>query len=207
MKESRLIIIVLFVFFVLLGPSFYLLNLLYPDLIDYMNVATNLYCGIIVGLITSICQFCSSKRKIINSIYGAYFDVYRSYYYSKNKVFLWHYNSYSVYKKIIDLNPRIVEALDEYHGFFKKYDNTYKKLNPTIKLENNYKAKIMIKSFLSWFNKKSFYSIFEPLMKEVENILININQKRFEKDREEMIRMYNFVWSEKNEKWRDNIFK
>jgi len=58
----------------------------------------------------------------------------------------------------------------------------------------------MIKSFLSWFNKKSFYSIFEPLMKEVENILININQKRFEKDREEMIRMYNFVWSEKNEK-------
>lgn len=200
MKESRLIIIVLFVFFVLLGPSFYLLNLLYPDLIDYMNVATNLYCGIIVGLITSICQFCSSKRKIINSIYGAYFDVYRSYYYSKNKVFLWHYNSYSVYKKIIDLNPRIVEALDEYHGFFKKYDNTYKKLNPTIKLENNYKAKIMIKSFLSWFNKKSFYSIFEPLMKEVENILININQKRFEKDREEMIRMYNFVWSEKNEK-------
>lgn len=200
MKESRLIIIVLFVFFVLLGPSFYLLNLLYPDLIDYMNVATNLYCGIIVGLITSICQFCSSKRKIINSIYGAYFDVYRSYYYSKNKVFLWHYNSYNVYKKIIDLNPRIVEALDEYHGFFKKYDNTYKKLNPTIKLENNYKAKIMIKSFLSWFNKKTFYSIFEPLMKEVENILININQKRFEKDREEMIRMYNFVWSEKNEK-------
>ena len=77
MKESRLIIIVLFVLFVLLGPSFYLLNLLYPDLIDYMNVATNLYCGIIVGLITSICQFCSSKRKIINSIYGAYFDVYR----------------------------------------------------------------------------------------------------------------------------------
>lgn len=200
MKESRLIIIVLLIFFALLGPIFYLLNLIYPDLIDYMNVATNLYCGIIVGLITSICQYCSSKRKIINSIYGAYFDVYRSYYYSKNKTFLWHYNSYSVYKKIIDLNPRIIEALDEYHGFFKKYDNTYKKLNPTIRLEDNYRAKIMIKSFLSWFNKKSFYSIFEPLMKEVENILININQKRFEKDREEMIRMYNFVWSEKNEK-------
>lgn len=200
MKESRLIIIVLLIFFVLLGPIFYLLNLIYPDLIDYMNVATNLYCGIIVGLITSICQYCSSKRKIINSIYGAYFDVYRSYYYSKNKTFLWHYNSYSVYKKIIDLNPRIIEALDEYHGFFKKYDNTYKKLNPTIRLEDNYRAKIMIKSFLSWFNKKSFYSIFELLMKEVENILININQKRFEKDREEMIRMYNFVWSEKNEK-------
>jgi len=119
MKESRLIIIVLLVFFVLLGPIFYLLNLIYPDLIDYMNVATNLYCGIIVGLITSICQYCSSKRKIINCIYGAYFDVFRSYYYSKNKTFLWHYNSYNVYKKIIDLNPRIIEALDEYHGFLR----------------------------------------------------------------------------------------
>lgn len=200
MKESRLIIIVLLVFFVLLGPIFYFLNLIYPDLFDYMNVATNLYCGIIVGLITSICQYCSSKRKIINSIYGAYFDVYRSYYYSKNKTFLWHYNSYGVYKRIIELNPRIVEALDEYYGFFKKYDNTYKKLNPAIKLEDNYKAKIVIKSFLSWFNKKSFNSIFEPLMKEVESILININQKRFEKDREEMIRMYNFVWGGKNGK-------
>lgn len=200
MKESRLIIIVLSIVFILLGPIFYLLHLLYPDLIDYMNVATNLYCGIIVGLITCICQYCSSKRKIINSIYGAYFDVYRSYYYAKHKTFLWHYNSYSVYKKMIELNPKIVEALDEYHGFFNKYDNTYKKLNPTIKLEDNYKAKNMIKSFLSWFNKKSFNSIFEPLMKEVESILININQKRFEKDKEEMIRMYNFVWSDKNGK-------
>lgn len=200
MKESRLIIIVLSIVFILLGPIFYLFHLLYLDLIDYMNVTTNLYCGIIVGLITSICQYCSSKRKIINSIYGAYFDVYRSYYYAKHKTFLCHYNSYSVYKKMIELNPKIVEALDEYHGFFNKYDNTYKKLNPTIKLEDNYKSKNMINSFLSWFNKKSFNSIFEPLMKEVESILININQKRFDKDKEEMIRMYNFVWSDKNGK-------
>ena len=31
-------------------------------------------------------------------------------------------------------------------------------------------------------------------MKEVESILININEKRFEKDKEEMIRMYNYMW-------------
>lgn len=68
-----------------------------------MNVATNLYCGIIVGLVTSICHYYSSKSKIINSICGAYFDVYRSYYYSKSKTFLWHYNLYSVYKKMIDV--------------------------------------------------------------------------------------------------------
>lgn len=195
MKESRLITIVLLCLSVLLGPIFYFLYLMCPNSFDYMSIATNLYCGIIVGLITSICQYFSSRRKIVNNIYNAYFDVYRSYYYSKNKSFLWHYNSYSVYKKMIELNPKIVEALDEYHGLFKKYDNTYKKLNPKIKLGDNYKAQNMIKSFLSWFNKKSFDGIFEPLMKEVENILISINEKRFEKDKVEMIRMFNYVWS------------
>lgn len=195
MKESRLMIIVTLCLFILLGPFFYLFYIIYPNLLDYVNIATNLYCGIIVALITSICQYCSAKRKIINSIYSAYFDVYRSYYYSKNESFLWHYNSYGVYKKMIELNPKIVEALDEYHGLFKKYDKTYRKLNPTIKFGNNYKAQNMIKSFLSWFNKKSFDGIFEPLMKEVENILININKKRFEKDKTEMIRMFNYVWN------------
>lgn len=195
MKESRLMIIVTLCLFILLGPFFYLFYLIHPNLLDYVNIATNLYCGIIVALITSICQYCSAKRKIINSIYSAYFDVYRSYYYSKKKSFLWHYNSYGVYKKMIELNPKIVEALDEYHGLFKKYDKTYRKLNPTIKFGNNYKAQNMIKSFLSWFNKKSFDGIFEPLMKEVENILININIKRFEKDKTEMIKMFNYVWS------------
>ena len=104
-------------------------------------------------------------------------------------------HSCGVYKKMIELNPKIVEALDEYHGLFKKYDKTYRKLNPTIKFGNNYKAQNMIKSFLSWFNKKSFDDIFEPLMKEVENILININIKRFEKDKTEMIKMFNNVWN------------
>lgn len=188
-------IIVTLCLFILLGPLFYLFYLIHPNLLDYVNIATNLYCGIIVALITSICQYCSAKRKIINSIYSAYFDVYRSYYYSKNKSFLWHYNSYGVYKKMIELNPKIVEALDEYHGLFKKYDKTYRKLNPRIKFGNNYKAQNMIKSFLSLFNKKSFDGIFEPLMKEVENILININIKRYEKDRTEMIKMFNYVWS------------
>lgn len=197
MKESRLIIIVLLVISILLGPIFYLFHLIYPGLIDYINVATNLYCGIIVGLITGTCQYCSSKRKIINSIYNLYFDVYRSYYYSKNKIFFFHYNSYGVYKKIVELSPKIVESLDDYYGFFKKYDNTYQKLNPIIKLEDTYKGRNIIKSFFLWFNKKSFNGIFEPFMKEVENILININKKRFEKDKEKMIKMYNFVWSSK----------
>lgn len=96
---------------------------------------------------------------------------------------------------MIELNPKISESLDEYYGLFKKCDKTYRKLNSIIKLGDNYKAQNMIKSFLSWFNKKSFDGIFEPLMQEVENILISINKKRFEKDKTEMIRMFDYLWN------------
>lgn len=130
MKESRLIILVSLCLFLLIRPILHLLLLIQPNLFDYSSVATNLYCGVIVGLITSICQYGISRRKVINDVYSAYFDLYRSYYYTINKPFLWHHNSYSVYKKIIELNPKIVEALDEYHGLFNKYDNTYKKTKP-----------------------------------------------------------------------------
>lgn len=198
LKESRLFIIVSSFLFLILGPIFYLFYLVWPNLLDYMNIATNIYCGIIVALITSVCQYHSSRRKIINSIYGLYFDFYRTYYYSQNKTILGHYNSYCVYKKMIELNSKINSELDEYHGFFGKYDKTYKKINPNIKLKECYKAKNMMKSIIFWFNKKSFYEFFNPLMQEVENILININKKRFEKDKIEMIRMYNFIWNDKN---------
>lgn len=201
MKETRLIVFISLLF-LLLGLIFYLLCKTFPNLIVYIDIVTNLYCGIIVGLITSICQYCSSKRKIINNIYNAYFDFYRCYYYSKNKKFMGHYSSYNVYKKMEELNLKVIEALDEYHGIFKKNDRTYKKLNPNIKLKENYKVKYMSKSLFTWFNKKAFINSFEPFVKEVENILININEKRFKKDKEEMIKLYNFIWSVKNEKWR-----
>lgn len=131
---------------------------------------------------------------MINNIYGLYFDFYRLYYYAKNKALLWHFDSYNLYKKMIELNPKIVSELNEYYGLLRKYDKTYKKLNPSIKLDGNYKAKTMIKSFIFWFNKKSFNSFFEPLMKETENILMNINRKKYEKDKTEMIRIFNYIW-------------
>ena len=78
--------------------------------------------------------------------------------------------------------------------FFKKHDKTYKKLNPIIKLEDNYKVKKVIKSLFYWFNKKYFDSTIEPMILEIEKILITINKKRFEKDKEEMIKLYNYTF-------------
>lgn len=192
MKESRLIIIVLIILSIIVGPIAFLANN-FCFCYDWISFSTNIYCGIIVGLITSICQYWSAKRKIINNVYSLYFDIYRLYYYSKNKSFLGHYASYSVYKKIDELNPKINESLDEYCGFFRKYDKTYKKLNPRIQLYK-YKAKNIFKSLICWFNKNKFNYIFSPIMKEIEKILISIDKIRFLKDKEEMIKMFNYIW-------------
>ena len=54
------------------------------------------------------------------------------------------------------------------------------------------KSKKVIKSLFYWFNKKYFDSTIEPMILEIEKILITINKKRFEKDKEEMIKSYNY---------------
>lgn len=198
MKESRLIIIILIFLTLLVAILSSVIEELDIIMFDYVSIATNIYCGIIVGLVTSICQYCTAKRKIENNIYSYYFDIYRAYFYSKNKPILWHYNSYNIYKKIIELNSKIEESLEDYHGVLKKYDKTYKKLNPIINFGEGFKGKNIYKSILLWFNKKSFDKIFEPLMKEIEIILSNINDKKFIEDKKAMINLYNHMWNNKN---------
>lgn len=194
MKEARIITIcsvLLGIFSTVLAIVLYKI---YPDLLDYVGIITNIYCGIIVGLVTSIVQYFVQKRKIINIVYGAYFDIYRSYYYVKNNSFLLHYNVYSVYKKILELNPKIVDALDEYHGIFKKHDKLYKKLNPSIPLLESYKRKNILKSFIYLFNGKQMKETLEPIILEIENILNSINKKRFLQDKKDMVRMHDFMY-------------
>ena len=58
----------------------------------------------------------------------------------------------------------------------------------------NYKAEKMIKTLVKWFNEKSVDKSIEPFIKEVENILKNIDEKRFNEDKEQMIKMFNYIW-------------
>ena len=194
MKEARIITICSVLLGIFSTVLAIVLHKIYPNLLDYVGIITNIYCGIIVGLVTSIVQYFVQKRKIINIVYGAYFDIYRSYYYVKNNVFLLHYNVYSVYKKILELNPKIVDALDEYHGIFKKHDKLYKKLNPSIPLLESYKRNNILKSFIYLFNGKQMKNTLEPLILEIENILNSINKKRFLQDKKDMVRMHDFMY-------------
>ena len=52
----------------------------------------------------------------------------------------------------------------------------------------------MIKTLVKWFNEKSVDKSIEPFIKEVENILKNIDEKRFNEDKEQMIKMFNYIW-------------
>lgn len=84
MKESRIIIYISVIIMVLLFPIFIMLKNLGVSIDLCMNIITNLSCGLIVALVTAICQYCISRRKVITKVYSLYFDLYTTYYYAKS---------------------------------------------------------------------------------------------------------------------------
>lgn len=69
------------------------------------------------------------------------------------------------------------------------------KMNPQIKMIEGYKIKNIKKVLFLWFNKKLFSRTIEPFIKDIEKILIGIDKKRFEKDKEQMLNMLNFLYN------------
>ena len=129
MKESRKIIIILIIMGIILIPLLHIFRLCGVSSDLSINIIANLGCGVIVGLVTAICQYYEDKKRIINSVYGLYFELYNTYYTCKSKEFLKHYNAISVFKKMTEVSPKINEALSDYHGFFKNFTkNTCKNL-------------------------------------------------------------------------------
>ena len=194
MKESRIIIIISIIIMVALIPMLYFLQLFGINQELSINIITNLECGVIVGLVTAVCQYFMAKRRIINAVYGLYFELYTTYYTVRNKEFLHHINTLAFFNKLTELSSKIKDSLSEYHGFFKKNDSIYMIMNPQINMGENYKAEKMIKTLVKWFNEESFDKSIEPFINEVENILKNINKERFEEDKKQMINMFNYIW-------------
>ena len=193
MKESRVIIIILIIMGIILIPFGFLLKLLGVDGELCINIITNLECGVIVGLVTAICQYFMAKRRIINSVYSLYFELYTTYYTVRNKEFLHHINTIAFFNKLTEISSKIKDSLSEYHGFFKRNDSMYMIMNPQINMGENYKAEKMIRTLVKWFNEKSVDKSIEPFIKEIENILKNIDEKRFNEDKEQMVKMFNYI--------------
>ena len=101
MKESRIIIIISIIIMVALIPMLYFLQLFGINQELSINIITNLECGVIVGLVTAICQYFMAKRRIINAVYGLYFELYTTYYTSNNNLIvktLDEFNHYAYYR-------------------------------------------------------------------------------------------------------------
>lgn len=195
MKESRTIIIISVIMMILLIPFGLFLKILGVDGELCVSIITNLECGVIVGYVTAICQYFTAKRRIINSVYGLYFDLYRTYYTAENKSFFYHFNAISIFKKLTELSAKINESLGDYHGIFRKKDSMYMKMDPQVKMCEGYKARNLIKVLFLWFNRKSFDRTIEPFIKDIEKILIDIDKEKFERDKQQMVNMFNFVWN------------
>ena len=148
MKESRIIIIISIIIMVALIPMLYFLQLFGINQELSINIITNLECGVIVGLVTAICQYFMAKRRIINAVYGLYFELYTTYYTVRNKEILHHINTLAFFNKLTELSSKIKDSLSEYHGFFKKNDSIYMIMNPQINMGENYKAEKMIKTLV-----------------------------------------------------------
>ena len=68
------------------------------------------------------------------------------------------------------------------------------KMSLNVNLGKVVKAKNLNKSVFSLFNEKSFNAVFNPIIDEIEKILININEKRFLQDKIQMERLYRQLW-------------
>ena len=178
MKEARFIswvLIILFIIFLILDCILYHYSLSFG-----VDIISNIICGLLVGFITSLCQYFVCNNNIKYGVYNLYYDIFYTYYsIRKNKKFF-HYDSLGFYKKIADNNVKISSLLEEYHGFFKKEDKLYKTLNPNIEYKGL--GKIMKKSIFSWINVDSFYEGTVPIISAVESVLRLINNEKFEKD-------------------------
>ena len=92
---------------ILLIPCGFLLQLLGVNGELCINIITNLECGVIVGLVTAICQYFMAKRRIINAVYSLYFELYTTYYTIRNKEFLHHINTLAFFNKLTELSSKI----------------------------------------------------------------------------------------------------
>lgn len=195
MKESRAITIVLTFIGILLTAVILGLEYFLPNFFDHIKWLEVAWTSLGVSIITAIIQYFVNRRRIINTIYDLYFDLYRSYYNINHSPFLFHFNVTVLYKKLVEVSSKVTSALDDYHGLIKEKDKKFKQLNPDIKLYEGLKVKKVRKTILKWCNRKEMVITFGPLMLEVEKILLSINTKRFIKDKENMIKMHNYLYS------------
>lgn len=188
MKEAKVVTIVSTILLIILMP----LGAYYYFASGFIyNILISIITGIVVTIITSLCQYFVMKEKIKNNIFNCYFDMYKAIYVSKHKKVLFHYPVLNIYKKLLVFSDELSKNLSEYSSFYPTARNKlYKKLNPTLNPNfDKFNIKNLSKLILP-LNSKRFKEIIIPMQETLEKILREINVKKFEKELMEYKKIY-----------------
>ena len=188
MKEAKVVTIVSTILLIILMP----LGAYYYFASEFIyNILISIITGIVVTIITSLCQYFVMKEKINNNIFNCYFDMYKAIYVSKHKKVLFHYPVLNIYKKLLVFSDELSKNLSEYSSFYPTARNKlYKKLNPTLNPNfDKFNIKNLSKLVLP-LNSKRFKELIIPMQETLEKILREINVKKFEKELMEYKKIY-----------------
>ena len=188
MKEAKVVTIVSTILLIILMP----LGAYYYFASEFIyNILISVITGIVVTIITSLCQYFVMKEKIKNNIFNCYFDMYKAIYVSKHKKVLFHYPVLNIYKKLLVFSDELSKNLSEYSSFYPTARNKlYKKLNPTLNPNfDKFNIKNLSKLILP-LNSKRFKELIIPMQETLEKILREINVKKFEKELMEYKKIY-----------------
>lgn len=188
MKEAKVVTIVSTILLIILMP----LGAYYYFASEFIyNILISIITGIVVTIITSLCQYFVMKEKIKNNIFNCYFDMYKAIYVSKHKKVLFHYPVLNIYKKLLVFSDELSKNLSEYSSFYPTARNKlYKKLNPTLNPNfDKFNIKNLSKLVLP-LNSKRFKELIIPMQETLEKILREINVKKFEKELMEYKKIY-----------------
>lgn len=155
------------------------------------NILISIITGVIVTIITSLCQYFVIKGKIKNNIFNCYFDMYKAIYASQHKRLLFHYPVHNIYDNLLVFSTNLSKNLAEYSSFFPaKNSKLYKRLNPTLNPDfNEFNIKNLSKLFFP-INSKRFNELIIPAQKALEKTLKEIDNKEFEKEFKEYKRLF-----------------
>lgn len=188
MKEAKVVTIVSTILLIILMP----LGAYYYFASEFIyNILISIITGIVVTIITSLCQYFVMKEKIKNNIFNCYFDMYKAIYVSKHKKVLFHYPVLNIYKRLLVFSDELSKNLSEYSSFYPTTRNKlYKKLNPTLNPNfDKFNIKNLSKLILP-LNSKRFKELIIPMQETLEKILREINVKKFEKELMEYKKIY-----------------
>lgn len=191
MKEAKVITIVssiILIILILLGAYYYFAS-------EFIyNILISIITGIVITIITSLCQYFVMKEKIKNNIFNCYLDMYKAIYVSKNKKVLFHYPVLNIYKKLLVFSDELSKNLSDYSSFYPtKKNKLYKKLNPILNPDFD---KFNIKNFSKLIlplNSKKFNEIIIPAEETLEKVPKGIDYKEFEKEMIEYEKIYKLL--------------